>query len=329
MAKKYDNTMPETPSLRMISEASRYLVGKIRRTPIEESQALSEFMGTPVWLKLECLQLTGSFKLRGAFFRLSRLSDAERRKGIVTCSAGNHGKAVAYVSRAFGIKATIYVPNNVDESKYRAIKSLGAELVRHKSPSYDETEAFAIEQARKAGRAFISAFDDEAIMAGNGGSLAVEVLRDCPEARTFVVPVGGGGLAAGFSVYAKKQLRDATMIGCQHEGSPGLKLSLERGKAVTRLPGIETLAGGLEGGLGEKPFAVLKSRIDRVALVSESELLNAVRWMLDRHQYLIEPSAAAPLAACLAGKVKAESPAVLVLTGRNLALPTIKKIVSS
>ena len=314
-------------SLSLIEKARAFLAGRIRRTPMEESPALSEILGVPAWLKLESLQLTGSFKIRGASFRLSLLTEEERRAGIATCSAGNHGKAVAYAARSLGLVPTIYVPASVDESKYSAIVELGAEVIRSRFPGYDDTEEWAIREAERSGRVWISAFDDEAIMAGNGGSLALEILEDAPDARGFVLPVGGGGMSGGLAFAVKEKLSGATIVGCQHEASPALALSLERGHAVTRLPAVETAAGGIEGGIGRKTFEILRSRIGRVALVSEREIFEGVRWMLEKHQHLIEPSAAAAVAACLAGKAgRFESPTVVVISGRNVSLETLRKI---
>jgi threonine dehydratase len=311
----------------LIKEASAYLKGRIRHTPVEESPGLADRLGVPVWLKLESLQETGSFKVRGALFRLSRLTAEERRTGIATCSAGNHGKGVAFAARQMGVQATIYVPSSVDETKYRGMIALGADVRVSRFAGFDDTQEWALEEAAKGNRPFISAFDDPAIIAGNGGSLGIEVLDDLPAARTFILPVGGGGLAAGFSFYAKEKYADAVIIGCQHELSPALQLSLKAGRAVTKLPAVETVAAGVEGGIGSQPFEILRSRIDRVALVSETEIFEAVRWMLDRHQYLIEPSAAVTVAACLSGKVgRLESPAVVVLSGRNVSTAVLKRI---
>ena len=314
-------------TLERIRDAARFLEGRVRRTPVEPSPGLSERLGAPAWLKLESLQRTGSFKVRGAFVRLEELSEEERHRGVVTASAGNHGKGVAYVARLLSIPVRIYVPSTVDESKYRGMLALEADVVRADTPGYDETEALARREAEKSGRPFLSAFEDEAIMAGNGGSLAVETCEDVPEARTFVLPVGGGGLAGGFALFAKETYRDARIIGCQHALSPALALSLERGEAVTSLPPIDTAAAGVEGGIGRANFEILKSRVDAVALVTEEEIFDAVRWMLAEHQYLIEPSAAATVAACLTGKAgKASSPTVLVLSGRNVGLETLRRI---
>jgi len=310
-----------------IDEARSFLKGKIRHTPMEPSPGLSKILGVPVWLKLESLQLTGSFKIRGAWFRLSRLSASERDTGILTCSAGNHGKAVAYAAKALGIRPVICVPASVDRAKYDGMIALGAEVRVSQYPGYDDTEIWAREQAKDEGKPFISPFDDVAVMAANGGTLAAEVLDELPDARTFIVPVGGGGLAAGFAFHAGERQADSVVIGCQHELSPGLNVSLEAGHAITRLPPIETVAGGVEGGIGPLPFEILRSRIHHVALVSEQEIYAAVRWMLEQYQYLIEPSAAVTIAACLSGNVGAvRSPAVVVISGRNVGIDVVRRI---
>jgi threonine dehydratase len=314
----------------LILDARRVLDGRIRRTPIEASPALSEAAGAPVFLKLESMQLTGSFKIRGAFFVLSRLSPDERRRGIVTCSAGNHGKAIAHVARALGVPAEIHVPRDVDEAKYLAMLALGAKVVRSEYEGYDDTERLAREEAARSERPFLTAFDDVRILAANGGTVAAEVLEDCPDARTFLLPVGGGGLSGGFAYCAKTALPACCVIGCQHEGSPALALSLARGEAVVSLPSFSTTAGGLEGGIGRTGFEILKTRVDAVALLTEAEIFDAVRFLLERHQYLIEPSAAVTVAAILSGKVgRLSSPTVAVITGRNVALPTLRKILAT
>jgi len=316
--------------MELILEARRALDGRIRRTPVEPSPRLSEIAGVPVSLKLESLQTTGSFKLRGAFFTIGRLSAEARARGVVTCSAGNHGKAVAFVSRELGVRATIHVPKGVDESKYRGMLALGAEVVRSSFDGFDDTERIAKEQAARENRPYLTAFDDDAILAANGGTLAAEVLEDAPETRTFLLPVGGAGLAGGFAFYAKTAAPGARVIGCQHALSPALALSLERGEAVLTLPPVETTAGGLEGGIGKTGFDVLKSRIDRVALLTEEEIFEAVRFVVDTHQYVIEPSSAVTVAALLTGKAgRLDSPAVAVISGRNVALPTIRRILAA
>lgn len=316
--------------MELVLEARKALAGRIRRTPTEFSAALSDAAKVPVFLKLESLQLTGSFKIRGAFFAFLNLSDDERRRGIVTCSAGNHGKAVAYVARDLGVPAEIHVPRNVDESKYQGMLALGANVARSAFDGFDETEQLAKAEAARTQRRFVTAFDDNLILAANGGTLAAETIEDCLAARTFLLPVGGAGLAGGFAFYAKTAVPDARIVGCQHALSPALALSLERGEAVLKLPPVETTAGGLEGGIGKTGFDVLKDRIDGVALITESEIFDAVRFMLDKHQYLVEPSSAVTVAAILTGKAgRLDSPVVSVISGRNVALPTLRRILAA
>jgi threonine dehydratase len=306
--------------LELIREASEFLRGRIRRTPCEYSAGLSGVLGVPVWLKLESLQLTGSFKIRGALFAISKL-----RRDVLTCSAGNHGKAVAYAAREVGARAVICVPRSVDRAKLDGMRNLGADVRVSEFDGYDDTQDWALELAAREDLPFLSPFDDDLVMAANGGTLAMEVMEDAPEARAFVLPVGGGGLAAGFAVWAKQ--RETTIIGCQHELSPALKMSLYAGRAITKLPAVETLAGGVEGGIGARTFAVLRPLIDRVALVSEAEILHATRWMVEQHQYLIEPTAAVTVAACLSGKIGTlGAPAAVMVCGRNVSSETVKKI---
>jgi threonine dehydratase len=315
----------------LVEEAIAFLSGRIRRTPVEFSPALSALVGVPVWLKLEFLQLTGSFKLRGALFRLSKLSKTERRLGFVTSSAGNHGKAVAYAAKQMGLRAVVCVPSTVDDAKYRGIVELGADVRRSPFPGYDATEDWAIEEAARQGLPFVSPYDDEGIIAAGGGSLAAEVLEDVPAARTFLIPTGGGGLAAGFAFQALSRYADSRIVCCQHERSPGLLRSIEAGQAVRGLPAIDTSAGAIEGGVARLPFEVLRDRVGlahiAVALVDEAEIEGGVRWMLEKHQYLIEPASAAAVAAALkSGSTMMTSPTVIVLTGRNVSTTVISRL---
>jgi len=204
---------------------------------------------------------------------------------------------------------------------------LGADVVVSKFAGYDETEEVAQEDARSSGRPYISAFDDFDVMAGNGGTVALEILEDLPRVTNFIFPVGGGGLGAGLGLYVREKIPGARLVGCQHEASPALKISLEQGRAATRLAAVETLAAGIEGGIGEKTFEILRTRVDHIALVNDSEICDAMRWMLDEHQYLIEPTAAAVVAACLNGRVgTCTGPAVVVITGRNVSGTTIRRV---
>jgi threonine dehydratase len=315
--------------LALIHAAAAFLEPRVRRTPIEPSPLLGAALGVPVFLKLEMLQISGSFKLRGAWFRLSRLDPGQRALGVVTCSAGNHGKALAYAARELGVPATIYVPSTVDGAKLAGMRAMGAEVVIAQARGYDEAELEARAEAQRSGRPFVSAFDEPEIIAGNGGSLGLELLDQLPTLRTVITPVSGGGLAAGLALALEAHDPGIALVACQHRDSPSLALSLERGGAVTAMPAIDTLAGGIEGGIGINTFAILARRVHRVALVSEAQILRATRWMLAEHQYLVEPSAAAVVAACLEGDLgQLEGPVVVVLSGRNLAVESLRVILS-
>ena len=306
-------------SLDRIQAAGEFLASRIRRTPVEHSPDLSRRAVAPVWLKLESLQVTGSFKIRGAWWRLHQATEAERATGIATCSAGNHGKGVAYAAPQERIRATIYVPRSVDEAKFRGMAGYGATVIKSEYDGYDDTEAWARAEAERQGMPFISAFDDWDVMAGNGGTLAQECLDQLPYVTTYLVPVGGGGLAAGFARVLKAAMPASTLIGCQHVLSPALQLSMDSGKAVTRLPAVETIAAGVEGGIGALTFPEIQHRIDQVALVSEDEIVSAVRWMVREHQYLIEPTSAVTLAACLSGRLQLRTPTCVLVCGRNVS----------
>lgn len=310
----------------MIDEACSFLRGRVRETPVERAPLLDRG-GGPVWLKLENLQLTGSFKIRGAWFKLAHLTEAERARGVAACSAGNHGKGVAYAARELGIGATIYVPARVDAAKHRGIIDLGATVMRSQHAGYDDTATWARADAKARGLTWIPGFEDDAIMAGNGGSLAVELLAQRPTARRFVVPVGGGGLAGGFVAAVKRAAPDATIIGVQHAECPAFALSIRDGRAHTHMPAIQTVAGGIEGGLGERNFEILRGGLERVVHVDERSIRGATAWLVDEHQLIAEPTAAVALAAALSGAIGADPrETVVVITGRNVAASTLGRL---
>ncbi len=313
--------------LALIDEATHALRGLIRRTPMEASGGLADALGVPVTLKLECLQVTGSFKIRGAAFALARLTAAQRERGVASCSAGNHGKALAHAARALAVRCRIHVPRTVDAAKLDGMQRLGADVVVAPFDGYDETEIEARRDADERGLPFVSAFEGDAILAGNGGTLAAEIMEDAPDTRWIAVPVSGGGLAAGLVSYLAQRAPAVRVVACQHRDSASLARSLERGEAALALPPIETLAGGLEGGIGAENFAILRDRIARVATASEAQICDAVRWMIEAHQTLVEPSAAVTVAACLEGEIgTVEGPGVVVLSGRNVGLASVRTI---
>lgn len=313
----------------LIDQAAHILQGKIRNTPVDFSPKLSKLLGQPVYLKLECLQLTGSFKVRGGFFYLSTLDAVERKGGVAACSAGNHGLGVAYAGKQLGVPCTVFVPKSVDQAKYDKLVELGAHVKKSEFIGYDDTLEWATQEAKKLHIPLISAFDDEKIMAANGGTLAVEVLEQVPDAVHFILPMGGGGLSAGFAWHVKEKNPDVRMTICQLAGCPALQRSLEQNKPMTYMPSIDTIAGGLEGGLGANCFDILKTRVDEIAHIKEDELKEAFRWILKNHQYLIEPSAAVALASCLCGHTRPRGPTVIILTGRNVSYSTVQQLLGT
>lgn len=316
-----------TLTLSHIHKAHTAIKNHIIRTPIEYSGALSKILNTDVYLKLEFLQKTGSFKYRGALFSLMTLKN-QGINIVSTCSAGNHGKGIAKAAKELNMTARIFVPSSVDEAKYQGMIECGASVTKSPYPGYDATDAWSRQQAAREGLPFISAFNDYDVMAGNGGTLALETLESLPDVGSLIFPVGGGGLGAGLCFYMKEIKPTTTLIGCQHQNSAGLSLSLKCDRAITELDPITTVAGGLEGGIGDRCFDILKTRINTVTLASEQDIIDAWRWMLYHHQYLIEPTAAVTLACILNGSTKnIQGPAVVILSGRNVSYQTIQKLI--
>ena len=308
----------EPLSHRLIDEASAYLEGKVKRTPVERSEPLSKLLDRPVWMKLENRQTTGSFKVRGAMFALyrARLDGADR---VAACSAGNHGKGLAFAGRELGVGVVIYVPAGVDPSKLSAMRGLGAEVHVSEFPGFDESEALALEEAERHGIPYISAYDNPLVMAGNGGTIADEVAIQVSEARSFVMPAGGGGHAAGFAFRMESLRAGCSFILCQHAGCPALRLSMQTGEAVRRMPPVETLASGLEGGFGENTFSVLRNRVTQICESDERSLRQAMAWMYREHGLRIEGSSAVAVAALLSGnEIMGEGEVVLFVSGGNI-----------
>jgi threonine dehydratase len=299
--------------------ASRRIAPYIQRTPMERSVALSDRLGAEVWLKLECFQLTGSFKLRGALNALLSLDDAARRRGVLTASAGNHGLGVARAASLAGLPATVVVPETASAAKVDLLRQTGCELVLH-GPDYDTAESYALELARMRGVTFVSAYDHPAVVAG-GGTIALEILEALPETDLLVVPAGGGGLISGVALAAKSIKPEIQVYGTQSVASPALHAALASGRQVT-VPILDSLADGLSGNIAEGSITVDLARryVDRVVLVEETEIAAAMRTVLEHEHVLVEGSSAVTVAAIESGRLSvAGRRVVLVLTGRNVA----------
>lgn len=324
-------SLPVTPA--SIEAAAARLAGHVWRTPVERSPALSARTGADVWLKCECFQATGSFKLRGALNRLLTLDAAALARGVVTASAGNHGLGVAEAAARLGAQATVVVPETASATKVHALRQYegrGVELVLA-GVDYDAAEAHALEFARTTGRPFVSAYNDPAVIAG-GGTTALEALADVPDVDTIVVPAGGGGLISGVGVWAKHTRPGIRVAGAQSDASPALHAALAAGRLVT-VPVGDSLADGLAGNIEASSitFPLAQAVVDEVALVSEDEIAAAMRWLAAEHHLLAEGSAATTVAALLGGHIAdlAGRRAVLLLTGRNVTFDTLRSVLAS
>jgi len=304
-----------------VRAAAQRISRHIVRTPFERSAVLSEVVGTEVWLKYECFQLTGSFKLRGALNALLLL-DA---RDVVTASAGNHGLGVARAAHLLGRTATVVVPETASPAKVEALRQSGAELIQV-GPTYDEAELAAIQLSRDRGVPYVSAYNDAGVVAG-GGTIALEVLEDVPEVRTFVVPAGGGGLISGVGVAAHGVNPEAHVYGVQSEASPALHAALVHGGLVP-VDVHDSLADGLSGNVeaGSITFGLMQTHVKEVGLVSETAIANAMRWMLRNEHVLVEGSAAVGIAALLEHKLDVSGPVAVILTGRNVAPTVLSKL---
>ncbi len=306
--------------------AARELVDSIAvRTPMEASRWLSALAGGPVNLKCENLQRTGSFKIRGAFVRISRLSAAERAAGVVAASAGNHAQGVALAATTLGIPSTVFMPEGAPIPKEKATRGYGAD-VQFSGRYLEDALAAAREFAERTGATLIHPFDHADIVAGQG-TLGLEVLEQDPEVKTVLVPTGGGGLLAGVALAIKAMRPDVRVVGVQAEGAAAYPASLAAGRPLA-LPAMDTMADGIAVGLpGQIPFAAVAEHCDDVLTVSEDSLSRALLALLERAKMLVEPAGAAAVAAMLDDPTAFETPAVCVLSGGNIDPLLLGKVI--
>jgi len=301
----------------------------VKATPTVRSSFLSSFCGCNVFLKLENQQVTGSFKPRGVFNKLLHLTTDERKSGVVTASAGNHGQAVAYAAQQLGFSATVVLPEGMPRVKVEGIRSYGAEVVIC-GRFFDEAEEKAKELATSSGRVFVSAYNDALVVAGHG-TLGLEVLEEVPKVSAVIVPVGGGGLIAG--VVAEKTVKPGLRVfGVQSEASPVMRDSLRAGRIVDlQNPHAVTIAEGLFGGLEKDAitFEIVRDCVDDVFVVKESSLRRAVRLLWDEEHQRVEGSGAAGVALLLENKgLFAGETVVAVVTGGNIDESLFRSIVN-
>lgn len=313
------------------------------RTPLVYSPLLTEAIGIPesskmtdpasspggeaVYLKLESLQVTGSFKVRGAANKLLNLTAEEKARGVVTGSSGNHGQAVAYVARQLGISAVICVSTQVPSNKTDAIKQLGAELVKY-GTSYDESVSHALQLAQERGLTMIDSFDDPFVIAGQG-TIGLELLDDLPEIDTAIVPLAGGGLLGGIALALKSANSATRVVGVSMERAPVMYHSLIAGAPI-EMEEEETIAHALAGGLGrdnQYTFRMIQEFVDEVVLVSEDAIAEAMIFMLEKHHLAVEGAGAVGIAALLHHKVRELGQNVaVVVSGGNVEIPLLLEL---
>lgn len=308
--------MTELVGLADVQAARELLTGVTRATPLEPSRPLSAALGGPTWLKCEHLQRAGSYKVRGAYVRISRLGAADRSRGVVAASAGNHAQGVALAAGLLGIDATVFMPVNAPLPKVAATKGYGAQ-VQLVGATVDEALVAAQTFAERTGAVFIHPFDHRDVIAGQG-TVALEILEQCPDVKTIIAGVGGGGLVSGIGVVVRALRPDVRVIGVQAAGAAAYPPSLAAGAPV-RLPAFSTIADGIAVGRpGELTFTHVRELVDEVVTVTEEDISRALLMLLERNKQVVEPAGAVGVAALLAGTVKVETPTVALLSGGNI-----------
>jgi threonine dehydratase len=303
-------------SLADIEAARELLTGVVRVTPLESSRPLSLSLGVPTWLKCENQQRAGSYKVRGAYTRIARLSDAERARGVVAASAGNHAQGVALAAGLLGTRATVFMPEGAPLPKVTATKGYGA-TIEYAGNTVDDALVAAREFAKRTGAVLIHPFDHPDVIAGQG-TVGLEIIDQCPDVTMIVTAVGGGGLISGVAVAAKALRPDIRIVGVQARGAAAYPPSLAAGTPV-KLDDCATIADGIAVQRpGDLNFAHVAKLVDEIVTVTDEDLSAALLVMLERHKMVVEPAGGAAVAALLTGAVKPDGPVVAILSGGNI-----------
>jgi threonine dehydratase len=301
-----------------LQNAAQRLDGIANRTPVVTSRTFDERIGARVFLKCENLQRGGAFKFRGAYNTISQLSEEQRRRGVVAFSSGNHAQGVALAARLLGAPAVIVMPHDAPEVKLAATRGYGAEVVLYDRVE-QKREAIARQLAEERGLALVPPFDHPHIIAGQG-TAAMELLIDAPELDVLVAPIGGGGLISGCSIAAKAMRPGIRVIGVEPDTANDTYLSLQKGERVGT-PQSNSIADGLVPTMpGEITFEIMRKNLEAVALVSDDEMIEAVRFLATRMKIVVEPSGAAPVAALMSGRIPDVNgrPIGVILSGGNI-----------
>lgn len=311
-------------TLEKFEEATEVVKKVILRTKLVYSEYFSETCNNKVYLKPENMQYTGAYKVRGAYYKISTLSEEERKKGLITASAGNHAQGVAYAAKLYGIKATIVMPTTTPLIKVNRTKGYGAEVVLYGNV-YDDACAHALQLAEEKGYTFIHPFDDEVVATGQG-TIAMEIFKDLPTVDIILVPIGGGGLACGISTLAKLLNPNIKVIGVEPAGANCMQESIQAGKVVS-LPAVNTIADGTAVKTpGSKIFPYIKKNLDGIITVEDEELIVAFLDMMENHKMIVENSGLLTIAALKHLNCKNKK-VVSVLSGGNMDVITISSIV--
>jgi threonine dehydratase len=314
--------------LARFEEAHALIHSAVRKTPMVRSETLSKRVGAPVYLKCENLQKTGAFKVRGALHRLLRLTEAQWASGVATISAGNHAQAVAWAATSVGVRSLVVMPETASPTKVRASREYGAEVILHGDAKAAFEKVFELSEER--GMTFMHPFDDEEVVAGHG-SCGLEIVDQLPDVHTIVVPVGGGGLSSAIATSVAAAKPGVAVWGVEPEGAPGMHRSLKVGEAI-HLESVNTVADGLAAPMaGVLNHALLAAHARGVVLVSDEQIIHALRLILQRCKLLVEPAGAAAVAGLLEGliPVEADCPVVAVLSGGNADLERLGALLRS
>jgi len=320
--------MTPHPTIDDVRSATARIAGLARVTPVRRSDRLSEAAGVPVWLKLECRQETGSFKVRGAANTMLQLDEDERAAGVVAVSSGNHGRAVAFVAQSLDVAATICISSRVPALKVDAMEELGADVIVA-GPDQDDADAAARRLVSEDGLTFVHPFDDPRVIAGQG-TIGLEILEQVPELREVVVPLSGGGLAGGIALAIKEAAPTNRVVGVSQDRGPAMVRTMEAGHLVDVVE-EDTLADALAGGLGpENHHSVhLCSRLlDETFLVGEEEIAHAMAFLRREERLKVEGGGAVGVAAILSGGWSPSGPTVVILSGGNVSDATLDSVLS-
>ena len=306
-------------------ERAREIVAPhVYHTPMLTSRSLSEATGLDVRLKAELFQRGGSYKVRGPTNKISYLSDAERARGVICSSAGNHSQGVALAARLYGVKAIVVMAENATRSKIAATEAYGAEVVLH-GRIWDEANEKALELVEERGLTYIHPFDDPELIAGQG-TVGLEIIEDFPEAEVVLVPIGGGGLISGIAMALKSVKPGIRVIGVESSGAPAMKLSVEAGHRIT-LDTVDCVIDGLRvQRVGENTRSIVSRFVDEIVTLPDRQIFDAILWVMARMKLVAEGAAAAPVGALLEGLIDAtpQTPVVAVLSGGNLDVEQLR-----